>query len=816
MSNTSVDGAEAHAPGAELPRGPVQKAVHSIGRHRFRWIVIGAAIVVLGSLGSIVGAVSIAHNDQRLARDAAHTTAVEIASSLQLSIQHVQDLSAAAGAFFVAHPNASLAEGSQWVRDVRAFERYPEIQSVTEVAFVRASQLAAFQARAAAAPSMYVAGSDPRALIPTGRRPYYCLLNFVEGRPGLQLTKLPAGFDLCQTYTGPALLATRDSSAAIYLPESLAGVSALAVGAPIYAGGSVPATLAQRRALLIGWTGTQILPGTIMRAALAGHAHTAVAMHYSSSTTKVTFADGTKPSGAFVSSIDLHGGWREEVYTSAIATGVWGYWNALALLLGGIGFCLLLAALIYVLGTSRSNAVQLVRERTDQLQHQALHDSLTGLPNRALILDRIGQMLARSRRQHSPVAALFLDLDNFKDINDTLGHRAGDQLLVEVGARLSGAIRDSDTVGRLGGDEFVVLAEAASLDAGVMVVAERILDVLSTPFVLEGSDVPLSVTASIGIAEGDRSRPEELLQDADIAMYQAKEAGKQRAVVFLPSMQEAVDRSRRLEVGLQGALEAEQFYLMYQPWIDLSSGRFVGVEALLRWNHPERGVVQPNDFIPALESTGLIVPVGRWVLRSACHQASLWHQRGYGFDVSVNISARQLDRDQLVDDVRDALADSGLEANSLILELTETSLMHDAEATVRRLEELKRLGVRIAIDDFGTGYSSLAYLRQFPIDVLKIDRAFVSGIADSRESAALVHTLVQLGKVLGLETIAEGVETDDQRSRLTVEKVDTGQGFLFARPLTVVDLDQLLSEAQGNAGWADFTPPLNSYDTDAP
>ena len=816
MSNASENDAVARAPVEPVPHGPVAKAVRSLGRHRLRWIAIGAGVVILGSLGSIIGAVSISHNDQRQAREVAHTTAVEIASSLQLSIQHVQDLSAAAGAFFVANPNATLAQGAQWVRDVRAFERYPEVQSVTEVAYVRASQLAAFQARAAATPSMFQAGTNPHDLLPPGSRPFYCLLNFVEGRPGLTLAKLPAGFDLCQAYTGPALLETRDSSAAIYLPESLAGVSALAVGAPIYAGGTVPATVAQRRALIIGWTGTQILPGTILRAALVGHRHTAVSLHYSSSTTNVTFEAGTKPRGASLTRLDLHDGWREQVYTSAISNGVWGYWNSLALLFGGVGFSLLLAALVYVLGTSRSSAMQLVRERTDQLEHQALHDSLTGLPNRALILDRIGQMLARARRQHTPVATLFLDLDNFKDINDTLGHRAGDQLLVEVGARLSGAIRDSDTVGRLGGDEFVVLAEGASLDAGVMVVAERILDVLSTPFELEGSDVPLSVTASIGIAEGDRSSPEELLQDADIAMYEAKEAGKQRAVIFLPSMQEAVDRSRRLEVGLHGALEAEQFYLMYQPWIDLSSGRFVGVEALLRWNHPERGVVQPNDFIPALESTGLIVPVGRWVLRSACHQASLWHQRGYGFDVSVNISARQLDRDQLVDDVREALDDSGLEARSLILELTETSLMHDADGTVRRLEELKRLGVRIAIDDFGTGYSSLAYLRQFPIDVLKIDRAFVSGIADSRESAALVHTLVQLGKVLGLETIAEGVETDDQRSRLKVEKVDTGQGFLFARPLTVVDLDQLLSDAQGHAGWADFAPPLHEGDVDVP
>ena len=432
-----------------------------------------------------------------------------------------------------------------------------------------------------------------------------------------------------------------------------------------------------------------------------------------------------------------------------------------------------------------------------ELRHQALHDALTGLPNRALILDRIGQMLARGRRQHSPVAVLFLDLDNFKDINDTLGHRAGDELLVAVGARLASAIREADTAGRLGGDEFVVLTEGASLAAGAEVVADRILDVMATPFEISGSGAPLVVTASIGMAEGDRATPEELLQDADIALYQAKAAGKRRAVKFAPSMQAAVDDHRHLEMALDRALEAEQFFLVYQPTVDLSSGAFNGVEALLRWRHPERGVVQPDDFIPALEASGLIIPVGAWVLHDACRQGAEWIRQGYRFTVSVNVSGKQLEEDRLISDVEEALLMSGFEPGLLILELTETALMHDATASAVRLEMLKALGVRIAIDDFGTGYSSLGYLRQFPIDVLKIDRSFVSGIGDSAESAALVHTLVQLGKVLGIETVAEGVETSDQRSRLEDEQVDIGQGFLFARPLEVKDVDRLLKDSAG-------------------
>ena len=434
-----------------------------------------------------------------------------------------------------------------------------------------------------------------------------------------------------------------------------------------------------------------------------------------------------------------------------------------------------------------------------ELRHQALHDALTGLPNRALILDRIGQMLARGRRQFGPVAVLFLDLDNFKDINDTLGHRAGDELLRAVGVRLASAIREADTAGRLGGDEFVVLTEGASLAAGAEVVAARILDVMATPFEIDGSSTPLTVTASIGYAEGDRATPEELLQDADIALYQAKATGKRRAVKFVPSMQAEVDDHRHLEVDLDRALETEQFLLVYQPTVDLSSGEFTGVEALLRWRHPERGVVQPDDFIPALESSGLIMPVGAWVLHEACRQGATWMRQGYRFTVSVNVSGRQLDEDRLVSDVQEALQMSGFQPDMLILELTETALMHDATSSAARLQLLKELGVRIAIDDFGTGYSSLGYLRQFPIDVLKIDRSFVSGLSDSTESAALVHTLVQLGKALGIETVAEGVETADQRTRLEDEQVDIGQGFLFARPLEVKDVDRLLKESAGKS-----------------
>jgi diguanylate cyclase (GGDEF)-like protein len=771
---------------------------HKSSRRSF-WIAIAVGVVAIGFLGSFLGANNLAQTDNQQAHQNLQTSSVEIAATLNLAIQHEQDLAISAGAFIVENPRASESSFIRWVKNEDAFSRYPEVLAVAIVDIVRPSQLRAFAVRAAINEKESKAPSQTFTLTPPGRRPFYCLVDVEHARPGL--AEIPIGLDMCDSSLGPQLLQGRDSGQPTYIPDSLLGPGAFAVGTPLYRDGSHPSTLAGRRANIIGFTGTEIRPSTILMTALLGHPNDAVAFHYQRSGSNATFTAGDRPKDAMSATVDLHNGWHVKVFTAAITGGVFEAYDSTMLLFGGALLSLLLGLLIFVLGTSRSSAMQLVKERTDQLQHQALHDSLTGLPNRALILDRIDRMLARSRREHTAVAALFLDLDNFKDINDTLGHRAGDELLVSVGVRLKSAVRETDTVGRLGGDEFVILADGVSLEAGVDVVADRILDVMATPFIISASQVPLAVSASIGIAEGDRATPEEMLQDADIALYQAKAAGKQRAVMFTQSMQASVDRHRSLEVDLQGALEGDQFFLVYQPTVDLATGAFTGVEALIRWKQPERGVVQPNDFIPALESSGLIVAVGAWVLHEACRQGALWQGRGHRFTVSVNIAAKQLERDRLVTDVQEAIALSGFDPNQLILELTETALMHDSGATLARLTLLKALGVRIAIDDFGTGYSSLAYLRQFPIDILKIDRSFVSGIADSKESAALVHTLVQLGKVLGIETIAEGVETNDQRSRLENENVDTGQGFLFARPLAVVDLDRLLFESDGKPEW---------------
>jgi diguanylate cyclase (GGDEF)-like protein len=759
-----------------------------MNRPRRFWLTATALLVGVGAVGSVLGASVVARNDSQRSRQALANSSTGIASNLQLAIQQENSLEVGAQAFILANPNASNSEFLSWVSSMQVDKRFPEVDGMAYYNVVRPGQLSAFVARILADPPQAVASRQSYHITPAGNRPFYCLAEFEYQNAGG--VSLPIGYDVCAGYDSAHL--QRVFAGSTYIPYKLGKKDYLAVEVPVYYGGVIPASARTRAETVLGFVGLTTLPKFDLQRSLEGHPGTAVAFRYGSGSSMVTFRAGSAPAGAQSTSVNLHNGWQVESFGAVNGSGVLDNADALGLLLAGLVLSFLLGALIYVLGTGRSRALVLVDERTRELHHLALHDSLTQLPNRALIIDRIDQMLARSRREHTPVAVLFLDLDDFKDINDALGHAAGDQLLTAVSARLVSAIREEDTIGRLGGDEFVILAEGASLAAGAEVVAARILDVLAAPFKIAASDAPFTVTASIGIAEGRRATPDELLRDASVALYQAKAAGKQRAVAYIPAMKDAVDDMRNLETDLHAALGANQFFLLYQPTFDLSSDAFTGVEALLRWRHPIRGVIQPDDFIPALEANGLIVPVGRWVLEEACRQGATWQREGHPISVSINVSAKQLDRDQIVTDVHNALTNTGFDPALCILELTETTLMHNVDETVGRLTLLRALGVRMAIDDFGTGYSSLAYLRQFPIDILKIDRSFVSGITDTTEALALVHAMVQLGKALGLETVAEGVESDGQRAQLAAENVDTGQGFLLAPPLEAEAVDLLL------------------------
>ncbi|MFI5935093.1 putative bifunctional diguanylate cyclase/phosphodiesterase [Actinoplanes sp. NPDC051494] len=434
-------------------------------------------------------------------------------------------------------------------------------------------------------------------------------------------------------------------------------------------------------------------------------------------------------------------------------------------------------------------SLALTDAQTLEAMNQAFHDSLTGLASRALFLTR----LERAFNDTTGVAVLFVDLDRFKVVNDSLGHAAGDLLLSGVAARIQSCLRSGDTAARLGGDEFaVLLPDGAGIEEAVPV-AKRILESLRQPFDLAGKETFIS--CSIGVAYSVTSGPQELMVRADLAMYHAKKQGKDRYEVFEPALQVSFQAGLQLEADLRRAVVRHEFELRYQPIVHLRTGEITGLEALIRWQHPERGMIPPLDFIPLAEETGMIVPIGEWVLREACRQAATWNARRgtlHPLSVSVNMSAVQLDQANLPAVVQSALANSGLPATCLVLELTESLLVDHRDSTLRQLEQIKELGVRLAIDDFGTGYSSLAYLRRFPVDIIKIDKSFVDDVGDEPTAAALTLGIIQLGQALSLSTIAEGIEDQGQLTELTDGNCELGQGYFWAEPLTENATDALL------------------------
>ncbi|HUH08326.1 MAG TPA: EAL domain-containing protein [Egibacteraceae bacterium] len=425
----------------------------------------------------------------------------------------------------------------------------------------------------------------------------------------------------------------------------------------------------------------------------------------------------------------------------------------------------------------------------DGLTHLELHDALTDLPNRSLFIDRLNRSLTRSERMASSVAVLLLDVARLKNINDSLGHAAGDLVLTEISRRLESAVRPRDTVARMGGDEFAICCDEFGDEHSAIALAERILQRLREPFDVGGRN--LHVSGSIGIALSENAASaEDLLRDANLALNDAKLRGRGRYRVYREAEGQRALERLDLEHALRDAIEGDQLVLYYQPELALTDASVTGVEALVRWQHPERGLVPPLDFISLAEETGLIVPLGNWVLREACRQAVRWQETfpEQTLMFSVNLSARQLDQPDLVDVVASALQDAGLQPDRLCLELTESVLMEEAEVTVQTLHRLKELGVRLAVDDFGTGYSSLLYLKRFPVDVLKIDRSFIAGLGQDAEDSTIVRAVVSLAHAMGLQAIAEGVETIEQLNELRVLRCDLAQGFHWSRPLPPSEL----------------------------
>ena len=443
-----------------------------------------------------------------------------------------------------------------------------------------------------------------------------------------------------------------------------------------------------------------------------------------------------------------------------------------------------------------ADALAKSQEAERQLAHQALHDSLTGLPNRVLFQDRVQHALARGRRATTTVVVLFIDLDDFKGINDTLGYAAGDELLRATARRLQPLVRSSDTCARLGGDEFAIVLEDANSAESARVVAERMLGALRSTFALGTHDVFVGASVGIAVASSNDSASE-LMRNADLAMYMAKTSGKHQAVVYEPSMHAAVVRRVELQQDLRGALDRKEFVLHYQPIVALDSGTVAGLEALIRWQHPTRGMVAPLDFVSIAEQSGDILEIGRWILAEACHACVRWGGSApgsSGIAVTVNVSGRELREPAYVEHVREALQRSGLPPHRLILEVTESILVGNDTTTIERLQALKGLGVMLAIDDFGTGYSSLSYLQRFPVDIIKIDKSFIDHLGIQGSESPLSLAVVSLGSALSLRTIAEGVETEGQFDRLRDLGCPYGQGYLFAKPLPAADVSTFLTQ----------------------
>jgi diguanylate cyclase (GGDEF)-like protein len=758
--------------------------------------------------------------------------AAEAQARLSEEIGHVSDLAAGMGAAVVLDPAMTNAQVAQWL----ALASRPSMSGTALVeaflAEVPGDRLAAVAQRIDRDPPF---GEPPGSfsLVPATVRSSYCLVTLGTldlppaliargGSLGAELaafgTFVHPGADLCATSAAGPLLESAASSDAVTL--NLSEIIALTGGAqaaaaqhvvrsvfgsldpfvvvtPVYDTTPPPATTAARLQDLAGWALTLVDAQPLLSPVLSSQPGLAVALSYQnptgSPTALVRAGTAHGPDTLVTVTFGDQGRWIAQLAIPAVSV-LTPTEEGLVVGAGALVVTLLLFVLVRVLAVSRAQALALVDQTSGALEHQATHDALTGLVNRPRVLQRVHDALAEGRSgQASALALLVIDLDGFKDINDAYGHEVGDELLQAVAQRLVEMLGGTATVGRLGGDEFVVLIDSGPGDDPEQL-ARSILGAVALPVRLPSVPGPLMVTASIGIASGLRASAQELLRDADIALYEAKSNGKNRCQVFRSEMRAAVVNRFDLETELRTAMRTNQFFLVYQPTFDLEGMGVTGVEALLRWRHPTRGIVPPVEFVPVLESSGMIVEIGRWVLAEACRQVRLWHDEGYPISVAVNVSGRQFESSDLVQDVRSALVRTGLDPHALVVEITETVLMRDPAVIAATLRQIKGLGVRVAVDDFGTGYSSMAYLQQFPVDILKIDRSFVTGMVESSEGAALVRALVQLGKALGLVTLAEGIEDEIQLYRLRAERCDAGQGYFFAKPLAPSDAERFMAE----------------------
>ncbi|MEA3056451.1 MAG: hypothetical protein QOD30_1883 [Actinomycetota bacterium] len=751
------------------------------------WSAVAIGIALVGMTAAFISADVVARSEHDDDEHAFELAAVDAADSMRSDLRKIEEL--VINAKVVLHRDAQMTTAP--LRDLASatslFQRHPALISIGVTTFVPDADLAGYIARVTTDPPDNSEPGVPFHLVPDGRRAVYCLsparLSRPEARDAL-------GKDYCAGVPADALDAVRTSDKSWVVPILLRGRQVVSVSTAIYQTPFTPSTSTERRVRFAGQLGLTFDPTSFVAHAVLNHPGVFAQLTYRPEADTAQLVGELHPFGtrsprlhAMTRTVELGGGWSARLTTTPPRSGILHHGSAFIIFAVGSLGSLLLAALVQVLASSRVRALRIVASKTAQLQHQAVHDPLTGLANRTLLDDRATQLLARSRRNATTPSCLYLDIDGFKNINDSFGHRAGDRVLMEVGARLQAVVRDADTIARMGGDEFVILLEGGTHHGDPERVAARLLDELRAPIECEGVSTALRVSASVGIASGDRLSADDLIRDADLALYEAKGSGKDRAVTFTPGTEVIAQHGLELEFDLRVALERDQFRLVYQPIYHLEDLSVVGFEALLRWDHPTLGVIQPTEFVPVLERTGMIIDVGRWVIIEACRQLAVWRRAGSTLTVSVNVAARQLDSGCVVDDVRSALSSASLDPSALTVEITESSLMHTIQTCVQQLVELRELGVRIAVDDFGTGYSSLALLQRLPVDTLKIDRSFVAAMTDGPGARALVRTIAQLGTDLGLRTLAEGVETTEQIDELRLDHIDEAQGFLLARPL---------------------------------
>jgi diguanylate cyclase (GGDEF)-like protein len=748
-----------------------------IDRFRRLSVALALGVFAIGAIGSVQASHAVADRERDQVRDELESDATEVVEELQRAMAHAADLLGHATAVVISAGDRDPAQLATWIEEATLAERYPEVATLSVVDYRREADGAA---TCPARPGGYAAGDA---------------------------VALSSGADVCEEAVGQALLESIPVGGGVYVADNGRGTGDLLLFQSILPGrdasfGSAEAREAAHR----GWVVIGLRPEVVVREIADRQENTSIGITHQGAE-KITLAlAGRAPEPASTVHQDLGAGWSVDVSRTLHPVDTVGATTPGAVLAGGLIGSLLLALLIAIGGSLASVAARL-RLRTSELHEQATRDPLTGMANRAEIRENLHNRIEANASTGGATGVLHVDLDDFKAVNDSLGHAAGDDLLRAAAARLSGCMRESDAIARIGGDEFVVVLGGPVDEATTHGVATRLLEVMRAPFHLPGAPSPVRTTVTIGATVCEGRTADGALQDANLALHQAKASGKNSIHVFHPQLAELQKQRFELQLAMTTALGENQFRLVYQPIWTSDSQQLVGVEALLRWQHPTLGMLAPDNFIPELESTGHIVEVGGWVLHEACRQLAEWQAAHPGLGVSVNASARQFADDRIIHDVRDALDHSGLRADLLTIEITETALMADPSISAARLQALRDLGCHVAIDDFGVGYSSLGYLQMFPADMLKIDRSFVNGLSRAPESLALVRAIVQLARDLHLETLAEGVETEDQLAVLRDHHVRLAQGYLVSPPLTPLDFEvQMLRPQRQSASPTPMSP----------